>query len=79
MRENISEATRKALLERAEGRCECHSPECRHHRPASRCPRGLRHGRWYAVVREKGAGERLWNLVAMCPQCYTVNQKAHRV
>ncbi|GMV07881.1 MAG: hypothetical protein AMXMBFR53_41560 [Gemmatimonadota bacterium] len=72
----VSEAVRNELLRRAEYRCECHSPLCRHHRPGSRCTRGLRSGDWAAMVREKGAGEKLWNLVAMCPQCAVTNRDA---
>jgi len=62
--------TRKALLSRAARRCECQNPECRHHLAGRRCPRGLREGEWYVVVREKGAGEKLWNLLAMCSECF---------
>jgi hypothetical protein len=65
----ISAATREALLERAGRRCECHSPACRHHRPGTRCKNGLRGDEWTVTVRERGAGEKLWNLVATCPQC----------
>lgn len=65
----ISEATRKALQERARNRCECHSPSCRHHRGGTRCPRGVRGDDWHVVVREEGAGEKLWNLLAVCPAC----------
>lgn len=72
----VREDVRRELLQRAEYRCECHSPLCRHHRSGARCPKGLRSGDWAAVVREKGAGERLWNLVAMCPMCAVTNQAA---
>lgn len=65
----VSNETRKALIERSGRRCECHSPRCKHHRPGARCPRGLRGEDWYVSVREEGAGERLWNLVATCPEC----------
>lgn len=70
----ITETTRQALLERAGRRCECHSPSCRHHRPGTRCRNGLRGDEWVAAVREEGAGEKLWNLVARCPQCEAANQ-----
>lgn len=66
----ISDDTRRALLERSGHRCECHSPACRHHRPGTRCPRGLRGDDWHVRVREEGAGEKLWNLVAVCPACH---------
>ena len=72
---DISESTRQALIERAGRRCECHSPECRHHRPGARCPRGLRGDEWYVMVRERGSGEKMWNLLAMCSECFLVYGK----
>lgn len=59
----------KALLQRAGRRCECHSPACRHHRAGTRCSNGLRGDEWVTVARTPGAGDKLWNLLAMCPRC----------
>lgn len=66
----VTEATRQALLERSRRRCECQSPRCRHHRGGARCRNGLRGDEWEVVMREEGAGEKLWNLLAVCPTCY---------
>lgn len=66
----VTETTRAALLERSRRRCECHGPACPHHRPAARCTRGLRGEDWEVVMREEGAGEKLWNLLAVCPACH---------
>lgn len=66
----VTETTRQALMERSRRRCECQSSKCRHHRPGSRCTRGLRGDEWEVVMREEGAGEKLWNLLAVCPECY---------
>lgn len=66
----VTEATRQALLERSHRRCECQGDKCRHHRPGARCTHGLRGDEWEVVMREEGAGERLWNLLAVCPECY---------
>jgi hypothetical protein len=71
----IDSKTRKSLLDRAARRCECQNPECRHHLAGRRCPRGLRAGEWYVVVRERGAGNKLWNLWAMCSECFMVYSK----
>jgi hypothetical protein len=66
----VAETTRHALLERSRRRCECQSPMCRHHRGGFRCTRGLRGDDWEVVMREEGPGEKLWNLLAVCPECY---------
>jgi len=66
----ISQETKDAMAKRANLRCECHRADCRHHRPSKRCPRGLRGIDWYIIQREVGAGEKLWNLVAACRECY---------
>lgn len=71
----IEDSTRKSLVERALRRCECQNPECRHHRAGTRCTRGLRGEDWYVVVREPNAGEKLWNLLAMCPECFRIYGK----
>lgn len=71
----IDDNTREALIKRAARRCECHNPECRHHRAGARCPRGLRGEDWYVVTRETKAGEKLWNLLAMCSECFMVYSK----
>ncbi len=66
----VTEASRQALLERSRRRCECHGDKCRHHRPGARCTHGLRGDEWEVVMREEGAGEKPWNLLAVCPECY---------
>lgn len=72
----VTESTRKALFDRSGLRCECHNPACRHHRPGQRCPRGIRGDQWHVVIREEGAGEKLWNLLAVCPACFKVAMDA---
>lgn len=71
----ITEKTKQDLLTRSRRRCECERADCRHHRPNARCPRGLRGAEWYVVQREAGAGEKLWNLFAVCRECYRTTQK----
>ncbi len=71
----ISEQTKADLVNRAGRRCECIRTDCRHHRPKQRCPRGLRGSEWSVVQREEGAGEKLWNLLSMCQDCYRTYQK----
>ena len=66
----ISDETKQAMITRAGLRCECHRADCKHHRPNQRCPRGLRGLDWYIIQREEGAGEKLWNLVAACRECF---------
>lgn len=71
----ISEATKQELFKRAGMRCECHRADCPHHRPNQRCPRGLRSVDWHVIQREPGAGEKLWNLVAACRECFVAAKK----
>lgn len=59
----------KELMIRSGRRCECHGHRCRHHRPNTRCTRGLRGQGWQAVQRTEGAGDALWNLTAVCDAC----------
>ncbi len=66
----ISEKTKDELSTRAGRRCECHRADCRHHRANQRCPRGLRGDDWHVIQREVGAGEKLWNLLAVCRDCH---------
>jgi hypothetical protein len=70
MPRNVSSSTAEALLQRAERRCECHAAACRHHRPNSRCTKGLRGQGWHAIRRVDTAGEKLWNLTAVCDACW---------
>ena len=62
----ISEETRKKLLERAEGRCECEMTICGHR---GRCTTRLTHG-WEAHHRTAGGPDNLGNLLAMCSGCH---------
>ena len=73
----ISQETKDAMAKRANLRCECHRADCRHHRPNKRCPRGLRGIDWYIIQREPNAGEKLWNLVAACRECYVSAKQPH--
>ena len=70
----ISEQTKKELLTRSGRRCECHRADCRHHRPNNRCPRPIREGAFHVIQREPGAGEKLWNLLAVCKDCHKTAQ-----
>jgi hypothetical protein len=63
----ISEATRKKLYERADGRCECTMSICEHHK--GRCPNKLGPG-WNAHHRTAGGLDDLGNLIAMCSTCH---------
>lgn len=35
----------------------------------SRCTHGLPADDWEVAMREEGAGQKLWNLLAVCPEC----------
>jgi len=63
----ISEETRKALLQRAGGQCEC-TMQCPDHK-GRRCPKMLRGG-WEAHHRTAGGPDNLGNLIAMCADCH---------
>jgi len=73
----ISEETKQVMMTRAGMRCECHRADCGHHRSGTRCPRGLRSIDWYIIQREEGAGEKLWNLVAACRECFVAAQQTN--
>ena len=65
----ISQSTRKALYDRAGGRCECRMRVCDD--PAGqRCHRGLSPGYWEAHHKVAGGGDNLSNLIAMCATCH---------
>ncbi len=65
----ISDETRRALSQRAGGRCECKMSVCKHHRVGSRCQHKLNPG-WHAHHRSRGGGDGLGNLIAMCKTCH---------
>jgi len=65
----VSEETRKALYQRAGGRCECTMRVCDHHRAGYRCPHALNPG-WEAHHRTAGGPDNLGNLIAMCVTCH---------
>lgn len=46
----ITDKMRNDLLGRSGRRCECVSKKCRHHRPATRCPKGLRTDGWSSII-----------------------------
>lgn len=69
----ITEQMKNEVLERSGRRCECVSKNCRHHRPATRCPKGLRTEGWKVYYRTASAGANLWNLEAWCFQCFENN------
>jgi len=64
----ISEETKKALFQRAGGRCECTMQVCDH--SGRRCGRGLSAGYWEAHHRTAGGPDTLSNLIAMCATCH---------
>jgi hypothetical protein len=64
----ISEETKKALYQRAGGRCECTMKICDH--GGNRCNRGLSPGYWEAHHRVAGGPDTLSNLIAMCATCH---------
>ncbi len=64
----ITEETRRALYQRAGGRCECTMNVCDH--KGRRCSRGLTHGYWEAHHRVAGGSDTLSNLIAMCATCH---------
>jgi hypothetical protein len=66
----VSRSTKKALYERAKGRCECHMRVCTHHRAGRRCPHRLVSGYWDAHHRNANGPDTLGNLIAMCATCH---------
>lgn len=64
----ISEETKKALYQRAGGRCECTMINCDH--GDRRCSRSLSVGYWDAHHRTAGGPDTLSNLTAMCATCH---------
>lgn len=67
---DIPQITRKALYNRAGGRCECRMNLCSHHSAGERCPRSLVSGDWKTHHRITGVVNSLNNLVAMCATCH---------
>ncbi|KKM70308.1 hypothetical protein LCGC14_1441960 [marine sediment metagenome] len=63
----VSEATRRDLYRRAEGRCQCTMKVCDHR---GRCTRGLSAGYWDAHHRRAGGPDTPSNLIAMCATCH---------
>jgi cytochrome c553 len=66
----VSETTRLALYQRAQGQCECTMSVCSHHPAGVRCPRPLIKGDWEAHHKSKDGGDSLSNLIAMCSTCH---------
>lgn len=62
----VSNVTRRALYNRAGGRCECTMKVCSHH--TGRCTHGLYS--WEAHHRTAGGPDTLSNLIAMCATCH---------
>ena len=65
----ITDATRRALLRRAGGRCECRMRVCDHHAAGTRCKHGLYSPHWAAHYRSRLGGDIPSNLIAMCATC----------
>jgi len=66
----VSSETRRALRQRAGGRCECTMTCCDHHRAGTRCQHGLHGSDWEAHHRNRYGGDTLSNLIAMCATCH---------
>jgi len=64
----ISQETRRALKQRAGGRCECTMSLCSHHRAGQQCTHQLR--TWEAHHKWAGGPDTLSNLIAMCVTCH---------
>lgn len=66
----ISPETRRAIFQRAGGRCECTMSVCSHHHAGRRCPHGLHGSSWEAHHRSRNGGDTPGNLIAMCATCH---------
>jgi HNH endonuclease len=66
----VSPEIRRALYQRAGGRCECRMRVCSHHAPGTRCTHSLSGSSWEAHHRTAGGPDTLSNLIAMCATCH---------
>jgi cytochrome c553 len=63
----VSQAVRKEIYDRANGRCECTMIVCGHR---GRCTNGLYAPYWDAHHRNANGPDTASNLVAMCATCH---------